>query len=103
MVMNSTTVYTPAIIAAVRIVQLLPLESRRWELRNLLHLVSNMLKSREYTLRHRARTALVKIAKDLGAPYAALIMEILRASLPLQGLTAHVLSYTVYSVIEGIV
>ena len=52
-------------------------------------------------LRDDARTVLVAMARELGPNYLPFICEVLAASLPARGYTAHVLGHTVHAVVEG--
>ena len=88
--------------ALVKVLRLLPPELMRAELPRTLQSVANLLKLRLQRLRDDARTVLVAMATDLGPEYFPFTLEGLRSALPPYGYTAHVLGYTVHSVLQGV-
>ena len=74
----------------------------RQELPRTLQVVANVLRLRLQRLRDDARGVLVAMATELGPEYLPFTIEVLRSALPDRGFTAHVLGYTLHSVLEGV-
>ena len=54
------------------------------------------------TCRDDARTVLVAMAVELGLDYLPFVVEVLQSALPARGYTAHVLGFTLHSVLDAV-
>ena len=96
------TVRAPVAQAIVKVLKMMPPSIMRQELPRTIQIVANLLRLRLQRLRDDARAVMVAMAVDLGPEYISFFIEVLQASLPDRGFTAHVLGYTVHAVIEGV-
>lgn len=93
----------PVALALVKLLRLLPADVERTELPRALQGVCNLLTDRQQRVRDDARAVLVSVAKELGPAYMPYIVNVLRATLPDRGFTAHVIGYTLHAVLEAVV
>lgn len=80
-------------MVALKLLKLLPVEIMELQLSNIIHRVSNFLRSRLESIRDEARSALAACLKELGLEYLQFIVKVLRATLK-RGFEMHVLGYT---------
>lgn len=80
-------------MVALKLLKLLPAEIMELQLSNIIHRVSNFLRSRLESIRDEARSALAACLKELGLEYLQFIVKVLRATLK-RGFEMHVLGYT---------
>ncbi|KAK1375649.1 DRIM domain-containing protein [Heracleum sosnowskyi] len=80
-------------MVALKLLKLLPAEIMESQLSNIIHRVSNFLRSRLESIRDEARSALSACLKELGLEYLQFIVKVLRATLK-RGFEMHVLGYT---------
>eukprot|EP00043_Microstomoeca_roanoka_P029811 m.23286 g.23286 ORF g.23286 m.23286 type:complete len:3006 (-) comp9475_c0_seq1:215-9232(-) len=89
-------------LALVKLVKLLPDETRKSFLPRTIGKVANVLQDRMDSVRLEARSTIVSIADALGPEFFDFILSALRTSLK-RGYQLHVLGYTVHSVMERLV
>ncbi|XP_057544903.1 uncharacterized protein LOC130824041 isoform X1 [Amaranthus tricolor] len=80
-------------VAILKVLQLLPGDTRDAHLSSIIHRIANFLKNRLQSVRDEARLALVACLKELGFEYLQLVIKVLRATLK-RGFELHVLGYT---------
>lgn len=89
-------------LAIIKVLKMMPFSVLRQELPRTIQTVANLLRLRLQRLRDDARAVLVAMASDLGPDYLIYFVEVLSATLPNRGFTAHVLGYTVHAVLEAV-
>lgn len=80
-------------LVALKLLKLLPGDIMEMQLPNIVHRISNFLKSRMESVRDEARNALAACLKELGLEYLQFIVKVLRTTLK-RGFEMHVLGYT---------
>ncbi|PSS35668.1 Small subunit processome component like [Actinidia chinensis var. chinensis] len=80
-------------LVALKLLKLLPADVMDLQLPNIIHRISNFLKSHLDSVRSEARVALAACLKELGLEYLQFIVKALRATLK-RGYELHVLGYT---------
>lgn len=86
-------------LVALKLLKLLPAEIMELQLSNIIHRLSNFLKSRLESIRDEARSAITACLKELGLEYLQFIVKVLRATLK-RGFEMHVLGYTLNFVLS---
>lgn len=92
----------PAAIILVKLLNLLPEETRDQRLAGVLTDVCHILRSKNWDSREMARETLSRIATILGAPAFGFVLKELRGALT-RGYQLHVLSYTVHTLLLTVI
>ncbi|XP_046921722.1 small subunit processome component 20 homolog isoform X1 [Lynx rufus] len=98
---DEEVVRVPLAFAMVKLMQSLPQEVMEANLPSILLKVCALLKNRAQEIRDIARSTLAKIIEDLGVHYLQYILKELQSTL-VRGYQVHVLTYTVYMLLQGL-
>ncbi|XP_069760571.1 small subunit processome component 20 homolog isoform X2 [Narcine bancroftii] len=101
LVNDEELVRIPIAFAVVKLMQTLPKEIMENNLPNILINICMMLRNRAQEIRDPARNTLIKIMETLGPRYLLYLLKEMQSTLT-KGYQVHVLTYTVYTVLKGL-